>query len=344
METSEKKVIKLKFLNMWPTFNPETSRIVSILKKNGFEVEICDDADYIYVSVFKEYYKYLEAGDQIRIMFSGENVVPDFNLIDYAISSYPIQYNDRHFRYPQGIARKRRVDYLVKRSAGEIVFGPECLAEKTIFANFCASHESENGIRGGFFKRLCEYKKVDSIGTYLNNTGAKVSFRDNTKSDYQKKCKFTLCFESTSHPGFFTEKIVDAFYADTIPVYYGDPQITEIFNPKAFINVADYPSFDEAIQAIIELDQDDEKYLQMLNQPVLNDPTYPERLDRELEAWILHIFEQPIEKAYRRSRVYIPKAHENRLRYWLRMSARIDPIVNRLKWIKRRLKKLFHRA
>ncbi len=99
---------------------------------------------------------------------------------------------------------------------------------------------------------------------------------------------------------------MDAFYSDTIPVYYGSPTAAEIFNKDAFINVADYPSFDAAIEKIIELDQDDEKYLEMLRQPVLVDPDYPRRLEENLNAYIRHIFDQPLEKAYRRSRLYNP--------------------------------------
>lgn len=100
---------------------------------------------------------------------------------------------------------------------------------------------------------------------------------------------------------------MDAFYSDTIPVYYGSPTVAEIFNKNAFINVADYPSFDAAIEKIKELDRDDERYLEMLSQPVLVDPTYPERLEQELGQFICHIFDQPIEQAYRRSRVYLPQ-------------------------------------
>ena len=43
------------------------------------------------------------------------------------------------------------------------------------------------------------------------------------------------------------------------------------------------------------------------SQPVLVDPTYPERLEQELGQFICHIFDQPIEQAYRRSRVYLPQ-------------------------------------
>ena len=99
----------------------------------------------------------------------------------------------------------------------------------------------------------------------------KICWDNESKTNFQKKSKFTICFESTAHDGFITEKITDAFYSDTIPVYYGSNNITDIFNPKAFINVADYDSFDEVIEKIIELDQDDEKYLAMVRENPMAD-------------------------------------------------------------------------
>ena len=45
----------------------------------------------------------------------------------------------------------------------------------------------------------------------------------------------------------------------------------------------------------------------MLRQPILVDPDYPRRLEEELNQYVCHIFDQPLEKAYRRSRVYSPK-------------------------------------
>jgi len=38
--------------------------------------------------------------DVIRIMITDENICPDFNACDYAISSEHLDYSDRHFRAP----------------------------------------------------------------------------------------------------------------------------------------------------------------------------------------------------------------------------------------------------
>lgn len=141
-----------------------------------------------------------------------------------------------------------------------------------------------------------------------------VSFLDSSKTEFQRKCKFTLCFESTKHEGFVTEKITDAFFSDTIPVYYGSSTVTDIFNHKAFINCSDYDSFDDVIDKIIELDNDDSKYLEMLRQPVFVDPEFASKTTDAIEDFIIAIFEQPLEKAYRRSRVYSAKIHDDFLK------------------------------
>ena len=301
------KTVKLNYIGVGSYFNKEQNLIYDILKGKGYDVQITDDPDYLFCDSFTENpYEYC-GHPQVRIMYSGENYIPDFNLIDYAISPYPVQFGDRHFHLPACVWPRAHWMDIANKNRGGV--DAEIVKNKQYFANFISSHESEYSIRGDFFKRLCEYKRVESPGTYLNNmpNGETVDWLNDSKSEFQRKCKFTLCFESTNHYGFVTEKLMDAFYADTIPIYYGSPTAAEIFNKDAFINVADYDSFDAAIEKIIELDQNDEKYLQMLRQPILVDPDYPRRLEEELTEFVCHIFDQPLEKAYRRSRVYRPK-------------------------------------
>ncbi len=307
------ETIKLKFIGKWDNVQPEDNLIVYWLKKSGIDVQMSEEPDYVVCDVFGnppyEYCKY----PQIRIFECGENYVPDFNLMDYAVSRYPIAYGDRNFYYPGCTNPGEHWHALGKKDRQS--WGMEKLQEKTCFANLITSHDSEHQLRSTMFHKLSAYKRVESAGSLLNNMpgGQKVDWLDGSKVDLQKKCKFTICFESTDHYGFITEKITDAFYADTIPIYYGSENITDIFNRDAFINVRDYPSLDAVVERVRELDQDDEQYLQMLRQPILVDPEYPEKLDRQLQEYILHIFQQPYEQAYRRSRVYYPQNHNDYL-------------------------------
>lgn len=305
------KTIKVKFVGVCPGFEPEWMELYNIMKRY-YDVQIVEeDPDYILCDAFEPFYEYVRY-PQVRILVNGENYVPDFNLVDYSISRYPIRFGDRNFYMPGCVYP---IDHWLELPKKDRNYDRAFVQGKTYFANFISSHESEYGIRGDFFKKLCEYKRVESPGSYLNNMpdAAPVQWNNSSKTDFQRKCKFTLCFESTSHYGFITEKITDAFYSDTIPVYFGSPSITDIFNKDAFINCADYDSFDAVIEKIKELDQDDEKYLAMMRQPIMVDPEYPQKLLDDMDAFVRNIFEQPKEKAYRRSRLYMPKRYEDEI-------------------------------
>lgn len=306
------KTIKIKFVGKWEGIRPEDNVVCYWLKKNGYDVQESDEPDYVICDVFGnppyEYCNY----PQIRIFETGENYTPDFNIMDYAICRYPMAFQDRCFYLPGCTNPGEHWHALPKKDRS---YPKEFLQSKEYFANFISGHDSEHNIRGDFFLKLSQYKRVESAGTLYNNMpgGQRVNWLDDSKANLQRKSKFTICFESTSHRGFVTEKITDAFFADTIPIYYGDPDITKIFNKNAFINCTDYESFDAVIEKVKELDQDDEKYLEMMRQPILVDPELPRKLDEELEKFILHIFEQPYDQAYRRCRAYYPKWHDEYL-------------------------------
>lgn len=304
------KTVKVKFVGKWEGIKPEENLVYYWLTKNGYDVQFTNDPDYVICDVFgASKYEYCKF-PQVRIFETGENYTPDFNVVDYAISRYPIQYQDRNFYLPGCFCPAEHWLALPQKDRG---YTKEFLEKKKYFCNFISSHDSENGLRGEFFRKLCTYKRVEAPGTFLNNMpdGQVVSWTNESKTEFQRQCKFTLCFESTSHYGFITEKITDAFYADTIPIYYGSSNITDIFNKNAFINCMDYASLDEVLEKVKALDQDDEKYLEMLRQPILVDPEYPRQLERDLEKYVCTIFDQPIEKAYRRCRVYYPKNHND---------------------------------
>ena len=298
------KEVRIKFVGFWNSFKPEDTVFFKILSQY-FNPVLCDDPDYVICGCFEPFYEYLKY-PQVRIMICGENYTPDFNFVDYAICRYPIKFLDRCF-YEPGCLRPFPACFDLKIDRN---FSMDDLSKKTHFCNFISSHESEDNIRGDFFKALCKYRKVDSVGSYLNNSGFIVRRNNGTKQEFQKKCKFTLCFESTKNEGFFTEKLTDAFLSGTIPIYYGSSTAKDFFNRKAYIDVSDFPTFEDAINKIIEIDNNDELYLSMLNEPILNNKNDIERIYTEESEFIKYIFNQEYSKCYRRSRVYIPYDHE----------------------------------
>ena len=300
------------------SFDIHDNAILDILRKR-YNVEVCDNPDYLFCGVLYDEFvdglihNYVFSKAKIRIMIEGENIVPDYNLVDYSISPYPIQYLDRNCYLPCGIESfTNKRFYFWELQDKNRDYSVDILNKKEYFASFIASHDSQFRVRGDFFKALSEKKRVESVGSYLNNmpNGETVNWLDGSKFRFQKKCKFSLCFESVKHEGFISEKIVEAFYADTIPVYWGSSNVKEIFNPKAFIDISDYPSFDSAIEKILEIDGNDEAYIKMLREPIFNDPTYPKNKMDEIEKFLYHIFDQPIEDSVRRSMYIAPKFFE----------------------------------
>lgn len=301
------KTVKIQFSGVWKEFEPEKLFLYQILKKH-YDVQITEDADYVICSSFR-FYEYINC-PQVRIFFSGENYIPDFNHVDYAISSYPIEFMDRHFCFPGLVDGLDIFRTLAEKDRN---YPASVLAEKPYFANFISSHDSEHNLRSKLFHALSEYKRIESVGSLLYNmpNGEKVNREDGSKLAFQKKCKFTICPESTNHTGFMTEKILEAFAADTIPIYYGSSTVTDMINRDAFINLADFDSLQAAVDRIIELDRDDEKYLQMLRQPIFAQSDFVDKTIAELERFVCYIFDQPLEEARRRCCVYMPNEYAN---------------------------------
>ncbi|MCH8945303.1 MAG: hypothetical protein IIA85_00050 [Nanoarchaeota archaeon] len=145
---------------------------------------------------------------------------------------------------------------------------------------FCAFVVSSNSSREriDFFKKLSKYKKVDSYGKVLNNMGDKI-FKTSwhyTHSQIFRDYKFIICFENNFTKEYITEKLPNAMFSGSIPIYRGAPNVGDYFNTKSFINYDDYGSYDKMIEKIIELDQDDNKYLEFSKQPWFKNNKIPE--------------------------------------------------------------------
>ena len=149
------------------------------------------------------------------------------------------------------------------------------------------------------FEELSKYKKVDSGGRWMNNIGAPVT----DKLEFEKRHKFSIACENSAHPGYTTEKLVQAFAARTVPIYWGDPWVGKVFNTQSFINASDFSSVEDVVKRVIEVDSDSDLYISMLKEPALRSDVYLSHNQRELFCRFLEgIFRQPIELARRRNR------------------------------------------
>lgn len=303
------KTIKLKFVGFWPGFNYRSNIFTDILEKY-FIVEISENPDYIICSVLGHPYEETNY-DCVRIFYSGENSTPDFNIHDYAISYNEMQFADRYLRHP---VYMMYLPYLRPAEQKHLNITNEILQNKTHFCNYIYGDGADREFRIQAFNLFNTYKKVMSPGIGLNNMPhISVIKSQDEKIAFQNTCKFSIAFDSISEPGFVTEKILHAFAARTVPVYFGDPHISNQFNPKSFINVSDFSDLNSALEKVIELDNNDSMYLEMLQEPAFITQEFVREKQTEFENFLVHIFEQETEKAYRRSRIAWPEMHKNRL-------------------------------
>lgn len=264
------------------------------LINQDYEIEVTDDfnADYVIHSCMGyEVLKY----SGIRIYVCGECVSPNFNTSDYAAAFDRMFFGDRNHWFP---LIKLYVDaYAVLRSPRPPA--DEITKKKSDFCAYVMSNtKNSSDERVRIFDLLNAYKTVNSGGRWRNNIGGPVP----NKLEFQTKHKFAIAFENNSHPGYLTEKFAEAAKAGAIPIYWGDPEIGSYFNSKAFINCHEYPTLDAAVSRIIEIDQDDALYRQMLAEPWFSNNSEPEILSNNaIKAFLKNIFDQPLEQAYRRN-------------------------------------------
>lgn len=246
-----KSPLRLAFSDFYHSFDVNHNVFTSLLRKR-YEVELVDrHADLTICSVYGKSSVRCTGRKVLVIM---ENFRPDLDAFDAVISFDSVD-DPRHFHLPLsmfGNEIQRPADWSAE----------EELSRKSRFCNFIFSNPSCVP-RNRLLQRLQRYKRVDCGGRCFNNVGGRVP----NKYEFQRSCKFSIAFENSSQPGYLTEKLSDAFRADTIPLYWGDPLASKFFNADAFLHQDNYRDVDALVERVIELDQNDELYLEMLRQP-----------------------------------------------------------------------------
>jgi hypothetical protein len=202
----------------------------------------------------------------IRIFLTGENIAPNWREADYALTHQRL-WNKRHWRsplwrhfYDPGYTHVERDFSIIRKRVDR-------------FCNFIYSNSSAKN-RIEFFERLNFRKPVDSGGRLLNNVGSPIV----DKKAYLARCKFTIAFENESHPGYATEKIIEPLLMGSIPIYWGDPQIEDDFNPDCLINVHRFRDFDAVIEHVLEVDNNIELWKRYVTAPIFRNNTIPDNL------------------------------------------------------------------
>ena len=303
------KQVRLGFCDLAPDWNPDDNYFTRVLRAGGWQVDTVtrpqDNPDYVICCGFGKQYLDFSCA---RIQFSGEDSWPDLNVFDYSIGFPLLQYGDRYLRLPLYAMRDSWAPALAKHTLPDRDF----LARKK-FCNFVVSNDF-SAERNAFFEEFSARCPIDSGGSYRNNIGGPVA----DKLAFQRQYRFSIAYENSRDPGYVTEKIVDAFAAGTVPIYWGDPLIKQEFNPDSFVCADDYPDNAALIDAIESIDRDQELFLRYCHAPVLAPGCRAEqyRDDRLCLEFLEHIFAKGPQQAVCRNRSCWGGIYENDLRYY----------------------------
>lgn len=278
------KRLKIKFTGFPAYHNPRTQWYMEFLASR-YELCECEDPDYVIDG--GQDFEHIRYGG-VKILMSSENDCPDFNFFDYAVGCHRLTFGDRYLRVPWYVFSPCYEELLRPREVPR----PSLFNRK--FCSFVVSNaEFGDPMRRQFFEALSEYRHVDSGGRYRNNVGGPVK----DKLSFCRAHKFSLAFENSRCPGYVTEKIVEAYAARTIPVYFGSPDVGEDFHPDGFVRVDGVDDIARAVDEIRQLDNDRETYLKKLAAPVFAQGVAPYRA--MLETFLASIFDRSLEEARR---------------------------------------------
>lgn len=272
-----KKKIKINFTDFWSCFNKNDNYFFNLLNEE-YDVEISDEPDYIFFSVFgSDHLKY----NCTKIFYTGENVLPNFEYCDYSFS-FDEMLDTRNYRLPHYILYDGYYELENKK-----------VSEKLLNRKFCNFIVSNSSCleRNNFFEKLSKYKKVDSGGLFMNNIGYQV----NDKLKFQSEYKFSIAFENDAYrPGYewyITEKVMEPMIVNSIPIYKGGSKISDDFNSKSIINCHDFKNINDIIEYIIYLDNNDTEYLKVLNEPWFINNEVPNNNKKEnIKEFLYKIF------------------------------------------------------
>lgn len=287
-DENKKPDIRVKYVDFYSRFNPKEHWTYKILERK-YNVVFSESPDYLFFSCFGNTYLQYNC---IRIFISNEAVYPNLNLYDYAVTYADFKITDRLLPNRDAFEELK-----YRRLAEDWQTAEEILGSKEEFCNFVYSNGFGDPYREQLFRSVSQYKKVLSGGKFQNNIGHVVE----DLHSFQSRFKFSIACENSWYRGYTTEKIINAFNAGTIPIYWGNPDISSVINPKAIINCHDYPDLESVVEEIKRLDEDDEAYKKKLMEPILVQENMVEEYLRERENFIYHIIDQPYMNAYRRN-------------------------------------------
>ena len=182
----------------------------------------------------------------LSLFHTAENIRHDAVGADYSISFDLSIQSNKHFRFPywmemldwshEGLLGNQnpRFGQLLSISRMMRALGNNFLKRPSEVA-FFSSHLREP--RGTLCKAVENFVPLKGFGPHFDKSVVNHHQSGFNKIDVLQNFAFNLCPENGLYPGYYTEKIPEAFVAGCLPLTWTDTNVCADFNPDAFINL-----------------------------------------------------------------------------------------------------------
>ncbi len=210
---------------------------------------------------YQEFSKIIQSRHRpITLFHTAENIRYNHFQADYTISFDLLADSEKHLRLPYWM---EFIDWSHEGISGNINprFGKllsldrlmrpqgKAFLDKPKKAAIFASHLREP--RSTLIRVVTQCIPVHGFGPSFDHDISHHSKSIFTKSEILKNFGFNLCPENSLYPGYYTEKIPEAFMAETLPITWTDENVCVDFNPNAIINL--YPMFASGFDTLLDI-------------------------------------------------------------------------------------------
>lgn len=178
----------------------------------------------------------------------------------------------------------------VDQPVSEIVQGfarPASIKTETApLACFISSKYNLSG-RQTYLQELAKHITIDSYGKFLNTRKLDADNGRDSKIATSRAYRFTIAFENACSEDYVTEKFFDPFWAGSVPVYLGAPNVAD-FAPgeHCYIDAIDYSPRELAdyLNTLVADEEAYSAYFAWKNRPFR--PAFVKLLQRTERPWL----------------------------------------------------------
>ncbi len=117
-------------------------------------------------------------------------------------------------------------------------------------------------------RRFCNFIYSNPRCSMRNAFFQALSVRDHDSWQTSKRAvlgdyRFTIAFENEEVVGYTTEKMIDAWLADSVPIYWGNPAADIEFPEGSYLSLYEAGTMSRLVDQVLEAQHNPERYAQL---------------------------------------------------------------------------------